>query len=798
MANIKQKITLIFISLLSTTLLLAQNTGTIKGRVYDQISNQAIEFATVSLQNTTIAVSTDAEGKFEMNEIAAGLYNVQVTFVGYKTKVGFEVRVNSARPAILDFPLEQNAEALEAVEIVANPFTRRDESPLSLRSVGVDEIKRNPGGNRDISRVVQALPGVASTPTFRNDILIRGGAPSENRFYLDGIEIPTINHFSTQGASGGPVGMVNVDFVREVDFYAGAFPVNRGNALSSVFDFQFKEGNLDKARFSAILGATDFGVTADGPLGKKANFIFSARRSYLQFLFKALELPFLPVYNDAQFKVKINIDEKNSLTLLGIGALDDFSLNSDANETEEQRVILERLPISDQWNYSIGAKYTHFRENSYMNVILSRSHLNNRFYKYANNDESSEENLVVNYNSNEVENKARLENVWRYKGYKIMGGINYEWANYDNNTFYKRVAGSSTVLDEYETELSLHKYGAFVQASKAFFDEKLSLSGGLRIDGNSFDDNMRNPLSQLSPRFSASYSISPRVNLNFNSGIYYQLPTYTALGFAENGILVNQQNNLKYIQCSHLVGGVDYQTSNNAKISIETFYKSYANYPFSLRDSVSLANLGADFGVIGDEPVASIGKGDTYGLEVLIQQKLYKGFYGILAYTLSWSQFEDRNGDLLPSSWDNRHIINLTLGQRLPRNWEIGTRYRYVSGSPYTPYDLQQSALIAIWDIKPGGVPNYAQLNSQRIDDYMELDLRVDKKWFFKRWNLNLYLDIDNLLRTDIVLRPNLALVRDDAGVAQIDPNDATRYQIKELENLSGTRIPSIGAIVEF
>ena len=138
------------------------------------------------------------------------------------------------------------------------------------------------------------------------------------------------------------------------------------------------------------------------------------------------------------------------------------------------------------------------------------------------------------------------------------------------------------------------------------------------------------------------------------------------------------------------------------------------------------------------------------------------------------------------------------MGQRLPRNWEIGTRYRYVSGSPYTPYDLQQSALIAIWDIKPGGVPNYAQLNSQRIDDYMELDIRIDKKWFFKRWNLNLYLDIDNLLRTDIVLRPNLALVRDDAGVAQIDPHDATRYQIKELENLSGTRIPSIGAIVEF
>lgn len=794
-----QKLLLLFIALCwHSAFIFAQNTGTIKGRVYDPISNGAIEFATVSLQGTTNAVTTDAEGKFALTDVEAGLYNVQITYVGYKTKVLFEVRVNSARPAVLDIALEQNAEALAEIEIVANPFTRSEESPLSLRNVGVDEIKRNPGGNRDISRVVQSLPGVASTPTFRNDILIRGGAPGENRFYLDGIEIPTINHFATQGASGGPVGIINVDFVREVDFYAGAFPVNRGNALSSVFDFQFKEGNPDRTRTTATLGATDFGFTLDGPLGKKANYIFSARRSYLQFLFKLFELPFLPVYNDAQFKVKYNIDEKNTITLLGVGALDDFSLNTEANETEEQRLILERLPVSDQWNYTVGIKYTHFRENSYMNFILSRSHLNNRYYKYANNDESSEENLIVNYKSNEIENKLRLENIWRNNGYKVVAGINYELVNYNNSTFFKRVIAGVPSLIDYDADLSLHKYGAFVQASKDLFKKRLTLSGGIRLDGNSYDDEMSNPLPQLSPRLSASYHLSDRMNLNFNSGIYYQLPTYTALGFVENDEFVNKNNNLKYIQCKHLVGGWDYSTPKNAKISIEGFYKQYANYPFSLRDSVSLANVGADFGVIGDEPVVSVSEGQTYGLEVLLQQKLYKGFYGIVAYTLSWSYFKDKNGVFVPSSWDNRHIANLTLGQRLKRNWEVGIRYRYVSGSPFTPFNQSVSALVEVWDINPGGVPDFDRLNTERVNSYMELDMRVDKKWFFKRWNLNLFLDIDNLFATKIVQRPNLALVRDDVGIAQTDPNDPTRYLLKELENLSGNTIPSIGVIVEF
>jgi len=220
---------------------------------------------------------------------------------------------------------------IEDVVVRASPFRKKLESPLSVRIVGIQEIEKNPGGNRDISRVIQSFPGVGSTPAFRNDVIVRGGGPNENRFYLDEIEIPYLNHFSTQGASGGPVGIINVDFIREFEFYSGAFPASKGNAMSSVLSFRQIDGNDEKFRFRATVGASDLGLTADGPTGNNSTLIMSLRRSYLQFLFSALDLPFLPTYNDFQFKHKTRIEDKGELTVIGIGALDDFELNNIVN-----------------------------------------------------------------------------------------------------------------------------------------------------------------------------------------------------------------------------------------------------------------------------------------------------------------------------------------------------------------------------------------------------------------------------------------------------------------------------------
>lgn len=780
--------------------------GIIKGKVFNPINNEPVPFASVLVQGTSIGTTTDIDGNYVLENLEPKLYNLVVSSVGFETKVVYEIQVYPNKPIFINIELKENAEVLQEVEITASPFSKREEAPVSMRTIGVSEIERNPGGNRDISRVIQSLPGVASSPSFRNDIIIRGGGPNENRFYLDGVEVPNINHFATQGASGGPVGLINVNFIKEVDFYSGAFPANRGNALSSVFEFYQKEGNPDGLKANITVGSSDYGLTLDGPIGENTSYIFSVRRSYLQFLFAALQLPFLPIYNDAQFKVKTKLNQKNEITFIGLGALDQFELNTSVNDNvddpetlERNRYVLGNIAQNDQWNYTVGANYKHFSDNSFQQIVISRNHLNNQAIKYENNDDSSEENKILDYVSEEIENKLRLEHTWRKEGWKWNVGVGYENALYTNSTFNRIPSTSGEFITiDFDSELMINKYAMFSQLSKGFFKEKLSLSLGLRTDINDFNSEMSNPVDQLSPRFSASLTFAPRWSLNFNTGRYYQLPPYTILGYRNNANeLVNKDNGIRYIQSDHLVAGLEFLPGSNSKLSVEGFYKWYDNYPFLVRDSISLANLGSDFGVVGNEPAVPISKGRAYGVEFLAQQKLKKGFYGIVAYTFVISEFQDKNGRYRPAAWDNGNIVTLTGGKKFKNNWELGVRFRYLGGAPYTPYDLDASADVVSWELTGRGVLDYDQLNTRRNQAVHQLDVRLDKRFFFKKWSLDAYIDIQNLYNYEAELAPFFTVERNEEGEPLVDQNDPSKYQGKLVRNFSGSVLPSIGIIIE-
>lgn len=787
----RKSTTLLFFLLTVTSF---AQTGRISGRVYDISNNESLPFATLVLQDKKIVATTDIDGNYAFEKLSPGLYNIEVQLIGYKSQVKYEVEVTNAKPVNLDFKMEASTTELQEVELsLQNKFIENKESPVSVQTLGINEIQRNPGGNQDISRVIQSLPGVASTVAFRNDLIIRGGGPNENKFYLDGIEIPAINHFATQGSSGGPVGMINVNFINDVDFYTGAFPANRGNTLSSLMELNLKDGRKDKIGGIFQIGASDVGLTLEGPLSKKTTFLASARRSYLQFLFAALDLPFLPTYNDFQFKVKYNIDKKNQLTLLGLGAIDNFKLNTDANETEEQRYTLNVLPVNEQWNYSIGAKYTHFTNSSFTNIILSRFMLNNTAFKFANNDENQEK--LLDYSSQEIENKFRIENTWRPSSWKLTSGLGFEEVKYNTTTLDKRIPNGQVI--DYSSELKLYKYSVFAQLTKSFLKERLSLSAGLRTDGIDFSEKTSNLLNQLSPRVSMSYYFTDAFSFNANWGIYYQLPPYTTLGFRDaSGNLVNKE--VTYIRSMHTVAGVSYLFTFNGKLTAEGFLKNYSNYPFLTSTGVSLANLGGDFGVVGNQPATSTNKGRAYGLELSYQQKLYKGFFGIASVTFVKSEFEDANGVLTPSSWDNQFLTTITVGKKFKGNWEVGLNYQFLGGAPYTPYDIEQTRTISNWDVLGRGIPNYDQLNSQRVNSFNRLNVRIDKKWYFKKVNLDIYLDIQNILGASVQGQPNIDVQRDANGSPIVDPNDPNKYLVKELDNSTGSRLPTFGLIFDF
>lgn len=782
---------------------ISQN-GAIQGKVQD-VKGEPIPFANIYIEELEKGNVSDLDGNYRIDAIPVGVISIKISSVGFKTEYLTDVEIKPGRTLEFTHTLKVLSDTLQGVVVQSDPFVKKDDAPTGFRTLNSTEIERYPGANRDVSKVIQALPGVAQVASFRNDIIIRGGAPGENKFYLDDIEVPNINHFATQGASGGPVGLLNVNFIRNVDFYASSFPSNKANGLSSVLSFEQKKGNPDKLLGQVAVGSSDAGLTLDGPLGNKANFILSTRVSYLQLLFKALKLPFLPTYYDGQFKVTYQPTKKDRLTFIGLGAIDKFRINTSVNDgvdDEDQlkrnNYILAGIPSQNQWNYTVGVKYEHRSKNSRQLFIVSQNQLNNESIKYINNDDSDAANKVLDYSSSELENKFRFENLWNLKGWKIMVGAGYEWALYKNRTFNKISILGNPITIDFDSKLGIHKFAVFGQVTKSFFKDYLALTVGLRSDFSGYNKLMRNPLEQLSPNLGIGVKIYKTLKFNASAGVNHQLPAYTILGYRDfDNNLVNKDG-LKYIRVYQYSGGFEYTGKWNGRFALEGFYKDYRNYPFSTTKGISLANLGADFGVIGNEAVTSTSAGRAYGLEFLYQQKMKAGFYGILSYTYVRSEFQNGTDAYTPSSWDSRNIISVSAGKRFKKGWELGIRWLFSGGAPFTPLNEELSSTIGIWETNPSGVLDYSQINAQRGSNFHQLDVRVDKKFSFKKWSLNIYLDIQNIYNYKTRSAPFLSVVRDANGDPVPDSNNPGQYEYEIIENTSGTILPTIGIIFDF
>lgn len=766
----------------------------IKGVVIDKSTRQPLEFVNVLVVGLGIGASTDTNGNFLITQVPPGIYRLQASFLGYKTELTPEYRVNHVTPYV-QIELEEENASLNEVVVTASPFQKVPESPVSLRVIGLQEIEKAPGANRDISKVVQNYPGVAFSPIgYRNDLIVRGGGPSENRFYLDGVEIPNINHFSTQGASGGPVGLIDADLIRSVKFYSGAFPADKGNALSSVLDFSLRDGDMERNSLKATLGASEVSLSSNGHIGNKTSYLVSVRQSYLQALFKILGLPFLPAYTDASFKIKTRFDSHNELTLLGLGGIDRMKLNWGI-EGEDAEYMLSYLPEINQETYTVGGVYRHYSQRHVQSIVLSQSYLNNRNVKYRDNDESSEENLTLRLGSIEQETKLRMENTSSWSVWKVKAGFDLNYSRYKSNEYRKVFAN---VLREYDyhTDLSLWRWGMFASVDYAAPDKSFTASMGVRTDGNNYSDKMKELWRQLSPRLSVSYRLIEGLTLSGHVGLYYQLPSYTALGFkGEEGEYVNRH--LDYISVSQESLGLSWTPNENMELSVEGFYKLYGHMPFSLSDQIPLSCKGNDYGTIGNEALSSEAKGRSYGVELMFKWLLTQKLNLSSSLTIFKSEFKDgEQGSYVPSAWDNRFILNMSGTYNFPKHWSLGAKVSCIGGSPYTPYDVEKSSLVEAWNVQGRAYYDYSRYNQERLPVFGQLDVRVDKTFYLKKCMLGFYLDIQNI--TASKLRQPDALMSTGQIENPSAPLSEQRYVMKSIRQESGTLLPTLGITFEY
>ncbi|MCU0394948.1 MAG: TonB-dependent receptor, partial [Chitinophagaceae bacterium] len=737
--------------------LIAQNTASVGGTVVDKNTQQPMAGVSILLKPGSKAATTDANGLFRLTGIAPGSYQLELTAVGYQPRSLSNLVLTTGNETNLAIEMEASISQLANVVVSGRKNTAKAtslESPLSIQRLTTEDIKANPGGNFDISKVIQSLPGVGGGVGgggFRNDIIIRGGAPSENVFYLDGIEVPIINHFGTQGAGGGPQGILNVSFIEDVKLSSSAFDARYDNTLSSVFQFKQKNGNPNRLQGNFRLSGTEAAATFDGPISKNTTFLASARRSYLQFLFETLDLPIRPNYWDFQFKTTTRIDKKTTLSVLGIGAIDEFSFAAPREATPEKLYAINSSPIINQWTYTVGASLKRLTKNGFWNLSLSRNALDNQVDKFEDNENPKEEDRTLLINSRETENKLRFDQNSNLGAWKISYGASAQFVQFDNR-FFQRYRPRLTdeqgnVIQQAEiltssSDLGFLRYGAFAQAGRRIFNNRLALNAGFRIDGNDLDNSEANPLKQFSPRISASYALSRQWNLNASYGMYYRLPSYTQLAFQDLFSSDRNRNPGNYIRSTHYVAGVEFLPSNATRFTVEGFYKKYSNYPVSLLDGVSLANKGTEFGAIGNEPVQQDGRGRAYGFEFFAQQKLTKRFFGILSYTFYRTEFTNLQGEYIRANWDNRHLLSLTGGYKFNRNWELGLKFRYQGPAPYSPFDMPASQLNYL--TLGTGVLDFGNANSLTLRAFHASDIRIDKKWNFRRFTLDLFLDIQN------------------------------------------------------
>lgn len=726
-------------SLLLTALLLpgalhAQE-GVLRGQVVDAVTRAPVQGAEVVVTPGGGTVVTDDQGAFLMPGLAPGLYTATASSLGYAPVTRSELRVRSSRSTFVLLEMEARALALEGLVVSQGAFDVPREAPLSTAVLAPAELQRTPGGLLDISRTLLSLPGVIGGVDNRNDLLVRGGGPGENAYYLDGIRIPQINHFATQGATGGALGLVNVDFIREAEFHRGGFPVRYGDALSSVLVIESRPGSSEGIRGDVTLGAAEAGLTLDGPLGGAGNWLFSVRRSYLQWVFQALDLPIRPDYWDAQTRVEWNPTGRDRITVVGIGAIDDFDIVPPEPGDVENEEIFRRSIDNDQRSGTVGATWRRLMDRGVLRLTASHSRTDYRF-----RDLDDEGGVVLLNRSLEGETPVRLEGDFRLGGgTTLSGGLRLARATLDADVFQAATPGAAFDQDlRFETAVTSWNPGAFLQAGWGLARDRVQLTVGARMDRVGALERG----TSWSPRGAVTVALDPAWSVSLAGGVHHQAPDLLSLAVEEEGAPVNR--GLRPIRNVQGTAGIAYQPGPATRFTLEGFWKRYSRYPV-LRDDprISLANLGADYGFVGAEPLIPVGKGRAWGVELFGQRKLSGRVYALGAYTLSWSEFTGADGILRPSAWDVRHALDLTAGYRMGDRWEVGAKLRVLSGRPFTPFDTERSR--EEFPITGRGVPDWDRIGAERTPAYARLDVRAERRFEFTGWNGVVFLDLQNL-----------------------------------------------------
>ncbi|MDP6016803.1 MAG: TonB-dependent receptor [Candidatus Latescibacteria bacterium] len=707
--------TLIGLCILASVVDAAELQGTIKGLILDNDTQRPLVGANVLVIGHSLGGIAGEDGRFTTGNVPAGVHSVQVSMIGYEIVIRTDIVVRPNRITTIEVDLAQQAVDVGETVVTADYFVDAEEEVVSSTVFSYEEIRRSPGSAGDISRLLQALPAVNMATDSRNDLVVRGGSPAENLVLVDNIEVPNINHFPTQGASGGPIGLLNTDLIADVRFSAGGFSAAHGDKLSSVIDVDLREGNRDELDVEANMGMAGAGLIAEGPLaGGRGSWVLSARRSYLDLIVDAIGTGAVPKYSDVQGKGTYDVTDEHQLSVLGIGGFDTIDIKPDDSDEDDNftDVAIDQQVLGANWRWLWSAK-------GYANTSVAFSR--GSFGLDVTDGDSG----VVIFGNDSQEKELVLRSNFHYRA---GTATELDWGLVTRRLFSDYVLFAKTDTNRVGQTTDEVRVGEGVEATKVGLfasvgqrlTPRLRLTAGLRFDY--FDLNEE---YDLAPRLGLTYDIDDRTSISAATGIYYQnLSPLLVVQHADNGQLENPR-------ADHYVVGLRRRLTPSVLLTIEGYLKNYTQLPFDPDDPTeSLIDSYATYGTPTPGRIVGGGEATSHGFEVLLQKKMATNLYGTGSYSYSVSKYTDLGGTERNRSFDNRHLFSVILGYRPSDRLEYSLRWAFAGGRPRTPFDVEQSRQLGT------GIIDSGRVNSERHAVYHRLDLRVDHRKYFSRFNL--------------------------------------------------------------
>ncbi len=709
--------------------------GTLRGRLLNFTTKAPVVGATVAIESLKKGAVSNAQGEFSIAGLPVGPYTVRISSVGYEIMIEPDVIIRSNRVTFLEKELAEKATQTDELTVYGGYYRSAAITPVSTVEMNAEELRRAPGSAGDINRALYALPGVVQIDDEANDLIVRGGAPFENGFYIDNIFTPNINHFPQEGASGGNIAMLNIDFVRNVTLSAGGFDASYGNRLSSIVDIRLREGSLDSYDGQIDFNMTGFGGSIEGPVGD-GSFLFSAKHSYFDLITGILDLGVSPQFYDVQGKVDYRLSNAHTLTLLDVFGRSEFNRPQDRSvELEERTYGAEKYTQN-----TAGVNWRALWQGGYSNTAFSYAVID------ASNEWFLTDNGMLADRRSYTDKFYTLRNTSTFQlGTESSLDIGGEWQ-------FRRLSGAgASGGGELRASVENTTGGLFASLNHTLW-EQLTLQLGVRAAYFSDPGKM-----YFEPRARIVYA--PSDVLSFHAA--YALLHQAAPPF----LLVQDPANraLGVPQAEHVIAGFNYLFSDDTRLTVEGYTKEYSSFPLSPVAPIlfvvdDVAGDDSEYGYYGG--LVSEGVAYTRGVELLLQKKFADEFYGMMSASYFRSRYRDLTGAWRNRLYDNQYVFALSAGWKPNDEWEMSFRWVYAGGKAYTPIDVEQSRE------QGQTVRDLSRIMDDHYPAYHSLNFRVDRRFYFMDTSLIVYLNLLNAYN-----RENVRSYYWDAGRQEIRAN---------------------------